>query len=139
LQRLSYEKIQILSEKTIKSLYAKLAKNNIIVNEFCTDNWKAFAKTLPKNKHKIGKQYTKAIKENNNYLRSRNRRAVCKSCGFSKKLENHEAIINIYIYCKNYNHYCKKYHIFFTTTQNINISTSFESHKQLLSENGLNN
>ena len=103
------------SEKTIKSLYAKLSENNITVadcrpDEFCTDNWKAFAKILPKKKHKIGKKYTKAIEENNNYIRSRNRRTVRKTCGFSngaatRKLENHEAAMKICIYCKNYN-YC---------------------------------
>jgi len=93
------------SEKTIKELYAKLAENKIIVDEFCTDNWKAFAKILPKNKHKIGKKYTKNIEGNNNYIRSRNRRTVRKTCGFSKKLENHEAAMKICIYCKNYN-YC---------------------------------
>ena len=93
------------SEKTIQALYAKLAENKITVDEFCTDNWKAFAKILPKNKHKIGKQYTKAIEGNNNYIRSRNRRTVRKTCGFSKKLENHEAAMKMCIYCKNYN-YC---------------------------------
>jgi hypothetical protein len=34
-------------------LYAKLAENCITVDEFCTDNWKAFAKILPKKKHKM--------------------------------------------------------------------------------------
>jgi IS1 family transposase len=76
------------------------------VDEFCTDNWKAFAKILlggtpPKNKHKIGKKYTKNIEGNNNYIRSRNRRTVQKTCGFSEKLENNEAAMKICIYCKN--------------------------------------
>ncbi len=51
------------SEKTIKDLYAKLAKNNITVDEFCTDNWKAFAKILPKKKHKIGKSTQNLLRE----------------------------------------------------------------------------
>jgi IS1 family transposase len=95
------------TEKIIKELYTKLAENKIIVDEFCTDNWKAFAKILlggipPKNKHKVGKKYTKNLEGNNrgtppDYIRSRNRKTVRKTCGFSKKLENNKAAMKIFI------------------------------------------
>jgi insertion element IS1 protein InsB len=93
------------SEDTVAKLYDKLVSENISVGTFYTDNWKAFRKILPKKKHKVGKKYTKAIEGNNNYIRSRNRRTVRKTCGFSKKMENHEAAMKICIYCKNYNCY----------------------------------
>ena len=86
-------------------LYAYCPENQEVVDYVFGDRSEATIKSLPKNKHKIGKKYTKAIEGNNNYIRSRNRRTVRKTCGFSKKLENHEAAMKICIYCKNYN-YC---------------------------------
>ena len=49
------------SAKTVKNLYAKL--KDLEVDTFCTDDWKAFAKVLPAQKHKVGKAYTKHIEE----------------------------------------------------------------------------
>ena len=93
------------SEDTVAKLYDKLVSENISVGTFYTDNWKAFRKILPKKKHKVGKKYTKAIEGNNNYIRLRNRRTVRKTCGFSNKMENHEAAMKTCIYCKNCDYY----------------------------------
>lgn len=41
------------NKKSIKALLKKL--HGTIVNFYCTDNWKAFAQVLPKEKHIIGK------------------------------------------------------------------------------------
>jgi hypothetical protein len=54
------------------------------------------------------KKYTKVVEENDNYIRIKNRTAVRTTSWFSKKLENHEVVINMYIYCKNCNYYWKK-------------------------------
>ncbi len=94
------------SKKTAIALYRKLIEQGINVGEYCTDHWKTFAKVRSYEINiRIGKNYTKAIEGNNNYIRSRNRRTVRKTCFFSKKMENHEAAMIICIYCKNYN-YC---------------------------------
>jgi len=35
--------------------------HKVEINFYCTDNWRAFAEVLPKERHIIGKKYTKNI------------------------------------------------------------------------------
>jgi len=88
------------SAKTVKALYEKLKA--VEVDTFCTDDWKAFAKVLPANKHQIGKAYTRHIEGVNLCLRTRNRRIVRKTACFSKKQTNHDNAMKLVIYYRNY-------------------------------------
>lgn len=81
------------SAKTVSELLKKL--KNVVIDEYCTDHWKAFAQVLPPEKHTIGKAYTKNIEGVNTCLRARNRRFVRKTTCFSKKKENHLAALNL--------------------------------------------
>lgn len=87
------------SAKTVKALLEKL--QGVEIEEYCTDQWKAFAQVLPKEKHKIGKAYTKNIEGVNTCLRARNRRLVRKTTCFSKKKENHRAALNLLFNYRN--------------------------------------
>jgi len=85
---------------TVKKLYQLL--KNIKIDEFCTDQWKAFAHVFKKENHRVGKDLTRHIEGVNNGLRAGNRRFVGKSTCFSKKDENHEAAIKIMFQQRNY-------------------------------------
>jgi IS1 family transposase/transposase-like protein len=87
------------SAKTVRELVKKL--KDVEIDEYCTDHWKAFTKVLPKEKHKIGKVYTKNIEGVNTCLRARNRRFVRKTTCFSKKKENHVAAVNLMFNYRN--------------------------------------
>ncbi|QNF34399.1 IS1 family transposase [Adhaeribacter swui] len=62
------------SATTLQTLLRKLQGVNI--DQYCTDYWKAFAKILPTEKHRIGKAYTKNIEGVNTCLIARNKRLV---------------------------------------------------------------
>lgn len=87
------------SAKTLKELLKKLKA--VEIEEYCTDDWKAFKKVLPAEKHIIGKAYTKNIEGVNTSIRARNRRFVRKTTCFSKKKENHLAALNIMFNYRN--------------------------------------
>lgn len=53
--------------KTVEQLYEKI--KHCTKATFYTDDWCAFAKVLPKNRHVIGKQHTVAIERNNSNTR----------------------------------------------------------------------
>ena len=87
------------NKKSIKALLKKLREREI--NFYCTDNWKAFAEVLPKEKHIIGKKYTKKTEGINTWFRTRLRRLVRRTVCFSKKLIYHYSIIKTAIYERN--------------------------------------
>lgn len=86
--------------KTVKKLYNLL--KNIQIDEFCTDNWAAFANVFAGENHQIGKHLTQNIEGGNSSLRARNRRFVRKTTCFSKKDVYHEAAIKIMFQQRNY-------------------------------------
>lgn len=79
--------------KTVKKLYELL--KNIQIDEYCTDDWAAFANVFAHENHQIGKHLTRNIEGVNTSLRARNRRFVRKTTCFSKKEKYHEAAIKI--------------------------------------------
>jgi len=87
------------NKKSIKALLKKLQEREI--NFYCTDQWKAFAEVLPKEKHIIGKKYTKKIEGINTWFRTRLRRLVRRTVCFSKKLIYHYSIIKTAICERN--------------------------------------
>lgn len=91
------------SKKTIKKLYKML--ENIEIDEFCTDDWSAFATVFSKENHRTGKDLTRHIEGVNNSLRARNRRFVRRTTCFSKKDVYHEAAIKIMFQQRNYHYH----------------------------------
>ena len=91
------------SSRTVKKLYRKIV--HLKVDEFCTDDWQAFQKILPADKHKIGKKYTKNIEGVNTCFRARNRRLVRQTTCFSKKEQNHLHAIKLMIAYRNNNYH----------------------------------
>ena len=87
------------NKKSIRALLKKLQCT--AVNFYCTDHWRAFAEVLPKEKHLIGKKYTKKIEGINTWFRTRLRRLVRRTVCFSKKLIYHYAIMKTAIYERN--------------------------------------
>jgi len=87
------------SAKTVRELLKKLKE--VEIDEYCTDQWKAFAQVLPPEKHTIGKAYTKNIEGVNTCIRARNRRLVRKTTCFSKKKVNHLAALNLMFNYRN--------------------------------------
>jgi len=88
------------SAKTVKALYAQL--KDLQIDTFCSDDWKAFSKILPADRHQIGKAFTKHIEGVNLCLRTRNRRIVRKTACFSKKQTNHDNAMKLVIYYRNH-------------------------------------
>ena len=86
-------------KRNIKALLNKL--QNLEINFYCTDQWRAFTEILPKEKHIIGKKYTKKIEGINTWFRTRLRRLVRRTVCFSKKLIYHYSIMKTAIYERN--------------------------------------
>ena len=64
---------------------------------FCTDNWGAYARLLPVDKHLISKRFTQSIERQNLNLRTRIKRLQRKTIGFSKSVEIHDKVIGEFI------------------------------------------
>lgn len=75
--------------KTAKALRDKITKLGVTFGTIATDNWDSFIKAFKSDNHIVGKKYTVGIEGNNCRLRHRIRRAVRKTCCFSKKMFNH--------------------------------------------------
>ena len=88
------------SIKTVELLYKQL--DELKIQLFCTDDWKAFSAVLPAEKHLIGKSGTKHIEGVNTSLRARNRRIVRRTTCFSKKLKYHYLQMKLTLYNRNY-------------------------------------
>ena len=86
-------------KRNIKTLLKKLQW--LEINFYCTDHWRAFAEVLPKEKHIIGKKYTKKIEGVNTWFRTRLRRLVRRTVCFSKKLVYHYSIMKTAIFERN--------------------------------------
>ncbi|AHM63180.1 insertion element iso-iS1n protein insB [Flammeovirgaceae bacterium 311] len=84
----------------IELLYKQL--DELQIELFCTDDWKAFSAVLPAEKHLIGKAGTKHIEGVNTSLRARNRRLVRRTTCFSMKLKNHQLHMKLILYNRNY-------------------------------------
>ncbi len=87
------------SAEAVRNLFVKLKALDI--DAFLTDDWEAFSTVLPRAKHWIGKQYTKAIEGINTFFRTRVRRLMRRTVCFSKKLIYHYAMLKIIIYHRN--------------------------------------
>ncbi|WP_460969636.1 IS1 family transposase, partial [Pontibacter aydingkolensis] len=88
------------SQHTVARLYKQLRE--LEIGSFCTDDWPAFTKVLPPERHLVGKAYTKNIEGVNLCLRTRNRRIVRKTACFSKKEQNHYDAMKLIFYYRNH-------------------------------------
>ncbi|WP_392419900.1 IS1 family transposase [Capnocytophaga canis] len=88
--------------KTAQKLREKLKKLGVSFDEICTYNWEAFASVFQEYTHKVGKKHTTDIEGNNTLLRHRIRRAVRKTCCFSKKFKNHIKAFEIVFFYINF-------------------------------------
>ncbi|MDO9152562.1 MAG: IS1 family transposase, partial [Paludibacter sp.] len=64
-------------------------KSGLTFGTIATDKWDSFLKAFRSDNHIVGKKYTIGIEGNNCRLRHRIRRAVRKTCCFSKIMFNH--------------------------------------------------
>jgi IS1 family transposase len=89
------------SAEAVRNLLIKL--KHLDVGFFLTDDWEAFSAVLPKTKHLIGKEFTKAIEGINTFFRTRIRRLMRRTVCFSKKLLYHYSMLKIIIHYRNLN------------------------------------
>lgn len=71
--------------ETFNELQSLLSKFTIPF--YCTDNYNVYSANLPREKHIIGKIHTQRIERTNLTLRTRLKRLVRKTIGFSKSEE----------------------------------------------------
>lgn len=67
------------------------------ISFFFTDDFGADTKELPGEKHVVGKRFTQRIERTNLTLRSRLKRLVRKTIGFSESEEMHDKVIRTFI------------------------------------------
>lgn len=89
------------NKRTFKHLLMKL--KDVTINYYLTDAWSVFGDNLPSDLHLVGKQFTKAIEGVNTFFRTRLRRLMRRTTGFSKKVQNHYDTIKILVFLRNTN------------------------------------
>ena len=87
---------------TVMQLKQRLKALGVTYDRIATDNWAAFLKAFQDDEHQVGKRYTVGIEGNNCRLRQRMRRAVRKTCCFSKKMFYHVKAFAIGFFYINY-------------------------------------
>lgn len=88
--------------KTAKRLRSRLKQLKVSYDSISFDSWNSFMTTFKDDQKQAGKQHTIGIEGNNCRLRHRLRRAVRKTCYFSKKRENHFKVFNLVFFYINY-------------------------------------
>ena len=64
---------------------------------YCTDDWGAYERLLPEDKHLITKQFTQSIERQNLNFRTRIKRLTRRTICFSKSEEIHDKVIGEFI------------------------------------------
>lgn len=88
--------------KTARRLRSHLKHLKVSYDSISMDNWDSFITAFKSDNKRIGKQHTVGIEGNNCRLRHRLRRAVRKTCCFSKKLDNHFKVFDLVFFYVNY-------------------------------------
>lgn len=89
---------------TVMQLKQRLKALGVTYDRIPSDNGSAFLKAFQDDEHQEGKIYTAGIEGNNCRLRHRIRRAVRKTCCFSKKMLYHLKAFAIGFFYINYRH-----------------------------------
>ena len=88
--------------KTAQKLRARLKQLKVSYGSISMDNWDSFITAFKPDNKQVGKQHTVGIEGNNCRLRHRLRRAVRKTCCFSKKFDNHFKVFDLVFFYVNY-------------------------------------
>ena len=88
--------------KTAQKLRARLKQLKVSYGSISMDNWDSFITAFKPDNKQVGKQHTIGIEGNNCRLRHRLKRAVRKTCCFSKKLDNHLKVFDMVFFYVNY-------------------------------------
>ena len=64
---------------------------------FCTDDWGAYDRLLPEDKHLVTKKFTQSIERQNLNFRTRIKRLQRKTICFSKSVDMHDKVIGEFI------------------------------------------
>ena len=83
------------TDETLRQLLNLLQPFNFRL--FCTDDWGAYQRLLPEEKHLITKKYTQSIERQNLNFRTHIKRLARKTICFSKLEEVHDKVIGEYI------------------------------------------
>lgn len=87
------------SRSACKSLFKKLKE--LAIGRFYTDDYSAYAKVVPPEKHSVGKQHTTHIERLNRDFRTHLKRLTRRTVCHSKSDEMHYQIIKMYIHHRN--------------------------------------
>ncbi len=80
---------------TCKKMFKKL--EHLDIAEFCTDDWRAYKKVIPAQKHTVSKLRTQKIERQNLNFRTHNKRLARQTICFSKKDEMHYGSIKAFV------------------------------------------
>jgi insertion element IS1 protein InsB len=83
------------TDQTLKILLERIKEFSFCI--FCTDDWGAYERLLPEDKHLISKKFTQSIERQNLNFRTRIKRLQRKTICFSKSIEMHDKIIGEFI------------------------------------------
>jgi insertion element IS1 protein InsB len=70
---------------------------------YCTDDWGAYERLLPEDKHLITKRYTQSIERQNLNFRTHLKRLARRTLCFSKSVDIHDKVIGEYIARHSFN------------------------------------
>ncbi len=87
---------------TARKLRCRLKYLKVTYSSVSMDNWNSFLTAFKPENKRIGKQHTVGIEGNNCRLRHRLKRAVRRTCCFSKKLDNHFKVFDLVFFYINY-------------------------------------
>ena len=87
---------------TVMQPKQRLKESGVTYGQIASANWSAFLKVFQGDVHQVGKQHTVGIEGNNCRLRQRIRRAVRRTCCFSKKMLYHLKVFAIGFFYINY-------------------------------------
>jgi insertion element IS1 protein InsB len=69
------------------------------ITKYCTDGWGAYERHLDPEQHRVGKDQTQKIESKHIHLRTRIKRLVRRTIGFSKTERMHDLVIGLFINC----------------------------------------
>ena len=88
--------------KTAKKLRERLKQLKVSYCSISMDNWDSFITAFKQDNKQFGKQHTVGIEGNNCRLRHRLKRAVRRTCCFSKKFDKHFKVFDLMFFYVNY-------------------------------------
>jgi insertion element IS1 protein InsB len=79
------------ADNTLKTLLDRVKNFNFRL--FCIDDWGAYDRLLPEDKHWVTKKFTQSIERQNLNFRTRIKRLQRKTLCFSKSVDMHDNVI----------------------------------------------